>query len=196
MPSLLVVVASTRPTRVGGAVADWFMAEAAAEGSFDVVLADLAALDLPLMNEPQHPRLGQYVHAHTVEWSEMVRAADAAVLVMPEYNSGYTAPLKNAIDYLVLEWKYLPVGLLAYGGAAGGARAVQGIRPILTNLSMVSTGSAVLVHHVDKHLTDGVFAPSAAVAQATSAMLRELRALADALAPLRSQALPDRVAAG
>jgi NAD(P)H-dependent FMN reductase len=189
MPALLVVVASTRPTRVGGVVADWFVETAAAEGSFSPVVADLAVLDLPLMDEREHPRLAKYEHRHTIEWSETVRAADAAVFVMPEYNSGYTAPLKNALDYLVGEWRYLPVGLLAYGGVSGGGRAVQGLRPVLTNLSMVPTGSPALVHRVADHLADGAFSPSAGVVAATSTMLLELRELAAALSPLRARAL-------
>jgi NAD(P)H-dependent FMN reductase len=189
MPALLVVVASTRPSRVGGMVADWFVETVASEGSFTPVVADLAVLNLPLMDEAEHPKLAKYAHRHTIEWSETVRAADAAVFVMPEYNSGYSAPLKNAIDYLVGEWRYLPVGLLAYGGVSGGGRAVQGLRPVLTNLSMVPTGSPVLVHGVAARLVDGAFLPSAGVVAAASTMLLELHELTSALSPLRSRAL-------
>ncbi len=74
MPTLNVVVASTRPGRVGYPVAQWFTELATAHGGFDVELVDLAAFDLPLLDEPNHPRLGQYVHQHTLDWSASVAA--------------------------------------------------------------------------------------------------------------------------
>jgi NAD(P)H-dependent FMN reductase len=194
VPNLLIVIASTRPTRVGDVVGAWVDSQAKAQGAFEVTTADLAVLDLPLMDEPEHPRLRRYRHEHTRAWSRMVEGADAAVFVMPEYNSSFNAPLKNAVDYLVLEWAYLPVGLLSYGGVNGGSRAVQALRPVLTNLSAVPTGSPVLVHHVAQHVTDGVFSPSAGTAAATPAMLEELAELATALAPLRAKALGRHVA--
>lgn len=89
MSKLLIIVASTRPNNVGRPMADWFAGEATGHGGFDEVeIADLGELDLPLMNEPHHPKLGQYVHQHTRDWSATVASADAFVFVMPEYNYG------------------------------------------------------------------------------------------------------------
>ena len=106
MPRLLVVIASTRPGRAGRAIGDWFAEAARAHNGFEVDVADLAELDLPFHDEPAHPRLGQYEHDHTRRWSEQVAAADAVVFVMPEYNYSFSAPLKNAFDYLHNEWKF------------------------------------------------------------------------------------------
>src|SRR6185437_13398474 len=119
MPTLQVIIASTRPGRVGPIVGDWFLALARQHGGFDVQVSDLAELALPLMDEPHHPRLKQYQHEHTRNWSARVDAADAFVFVMPEYNYTFTAPLKNAIDYLHTEWAYKPVGFVSYGGISG-----------------------------------------------------------------------------
>ena len=111
MSKLEIIVASTRPGRVGPSVAHWIESEAAAHGGFDEVeVVDLAEVNLPFMNEPHHPRLGRYTHQHTRDWSAKVAEADAFVFVMPEYNYGYNAELKNAIDYLHSEWQYKPVG--------------------------------------------------------------------------------------
>ncbi len=77
MPKLNVVVASTRPGRIGYPVAQWFVDLAREHGGFDVELVDLAEVNLPLLDEPNHPRLGQYVHDHTERWSASVDAADA-----------------------------------------------------------------------------------------------------------------------
>src|ERR1700761_3373091 len=101
MSTLEIVVASTRRGRVGMPIGRWIEGEAKEHGGFEeVVLVDLAEVNLPFMNEPNHPRLGQYVHQHTKDWSATVAAGDAFVFVMPEYNYGYNAELKNAIDYL------------------------------------------------------------------------------------------------
>ena len=121
-PTLMIVIASTRPGRVGKPVADWFRARAEADGAFAIDVADLAAIALPFMDEPQHPRLRRYQHQHTRDWSARVEAADAFAFVMLEYNFGFNAPLKNAIDYLNQEWHYKPIGLVSYGGVSAGTR--------------------------------------------------------------------------
>src|SRR6185437_2310461 len=142
---LMIVIASTRPGRLGLPVARWFRERAEAQGSFAIDVVDLATLDLPFMDEPKHPRLRQYVHQHTKEWSVRVDAADAFVFVMPEYNFGFTAPLKNAIDYLHSEWAYKPVGLVSYGGVSAGTRAAQMIKQVVTTLKMTPLTEAVSI---------------------------------------------------
>jgi NAD(P)H-dependent FMN reductase len=113
MPKLHVILASTRPGRAGEPIAEWFVARAKAHGAFEVELVDLAEVDLPFMDEPNHPRLRRYTHEHTKAWSARVDAADAFVFVTPEYNYGFTAPLKNAIDFLHFEWQHKPVGFVS-----------------------------------------------------------------------------------
>jgi NAD(P)H-dependent FMN reductase len=98
-PVLEVVTASTRPGRTGRAFADWFIGVAADHGAFEVVDVDLATVALPFLDEPHHPKLGRYVHEHTKQWSATVSRADALVFVTPEYNYGYNAVLKNALDF-------------------------------------------------------------------------------------------------
>src|ERR1700722_1138798 len=118
MPKLMIVIASTRPGRVGLPVGEWFHGRAREHAGFDVAMVDLAELELPLLDEASHPRLRQYTKQHTREWSAMVDDADAFVFVTSEYNHGYPAALKNAIDYLHHEWQYKPVGFVSYGGVA------------------------------------------------------------------------------
>ncbi|MBD5787375.1 NAD(P)H-dependent oxidoreductase [Cellulosimicrobium terreum] len=143
---LLVVVASTRPHRAGPAVADWFLAQLPADAGLEIDVADLAEVALPFLDEPVDAHSGGYVHAHTHAWSARVDAADAFVLVMPEYNRSYTAPLKNALDYLATEWQGKPVAFVSYGMSSGGMRAVEAITPVVVALGMVPVASAVTVH--------------------------------------------------
>jgi NAD(P)H-dependent FMN reductase len=97
-PVLQVVIGSTRPGRVGGAVAKWFYDLAQKYEGFDEELVDLAEVNLPLFDEPHHPMRQQYVHEHTKRWSQIVARADAVVFVIPEYNHSMNAATKNAVD--------------------------------------------------------------------------------------------------
>lgn len=187
MSTFEIIVASTRPGRVGLPIAQWVEAEAKEHGGFDeVVLVDLAEVNLPFMNEPNHPRLGQYVHQHTKDWSATVAAADAFVFVMPEYNYGYNAELKNAIDYLHKEWAYKPVGLVSYGGVAAGTRAAQMIKQVVTTLRMTPVPDAVSLPFVAQMMQDGHFVPNEVAIGAAKVMLDELVRTSGALATLRA----------
>ena len=132
-------------------MANWFEPIARAHGGFDVEVTDLAELGLPFLDEPNHPRLRRYTHAHTRAWSATVEASDAFVFVMPEYNFGMNAPLKNALDYLHSEWEHKPVGFVAYGGVAAGTRAVQMTKLVMSGLKLVPLFEAVYIPFVQEH---------------------------------------------
>ena len=186
MPALNVVIASTRPGRVGLPVGQWFTQAAREHGAFEVEVLDLAELNLPFMDEPNHPRLRQYTKRHTREWSARVDAADAFAFVMPEYNYGFNAPLKNAIDFLHYEWQYKPVGLVSYGGISAGTRAAQMIKQVVTTLKMFPLPEAVSIPFVAQFIDDdGVLRPNEVMEQSAAAMLDELASLEAALRPLR-----------
>lgn len=187
MPALHVVIASTRPGRVGLPVGEWFARAAREHGAFEVEVVDLAELNLPFMDEPNHPRLRRYTKQHTRDWSARVSAADAFAFVMPEYNYGFTAPLKNAIDYLHYEWWYKPVGLVSYGGISAGTRAAQMIKQVVTTLKMFPPPEAVSIPFVAQFIDDdGVLRPNEVMEQSAKAMLDELASLEQALRPLRA----------
>jgi len=185
-PALTIVIASTRPGRAGLPIAEWFTGRAREHGGFEVATADLAQLALPMMDEPDHPRLRRYTHAHTKRWSATVEASDAFVFVTPEYNYGYTAPLKNAIDYLHFEWQYKPVGFVSYGGVAAGTRAVQQLKQVVTTLKMTPLFEAVSIPFHTQFIDDGVVAANEVMEQAADAMLAELVRVQAALRPLRT----------
>jgi NAD(P)H-dependent FMN reductase len=187
MPKLHIVIASTRPGRVGPVIGKWFHEFAAGHGKFEVELVDLADPRLPLLDEPAHPRLQKYEHQHTRDWSAKVEAADAFVFVTPEYN--YSAPpsLMNALDYLYKEWNYKPVGFVSYGGISGGIRAVQMIKQIVTTLKMVPLVEAVPIPFFSQHIDDtGLFVPNELHQKSAADMLDELLRWAEALKPMRT----------
>ncbi len=187
LPSLAIVIASTRPTRVGPLVGRWFHERTVQRGIFEVDLVDLAEVNLPLFNEPKHPRLKQYKYAHTKAWSARVERADAFAFVTPEYNYGAPPSLVNAIDYLMHEWAYKPVGFVSYGGVAGGTRSVQMTKLIVTALKMMPLPEAVIVPFIAQHIDKdtGTFMATEAHEKAADVMLAELRRWAEALRSLR-----------
>ena len=187
-PVLRIIIGSTRPGRVGPAVAAWITQRAEEHGGFDVQVTDLAELDLPMFNEPNHPRLKQYTHQHTKDWSALVEGSDAFVFVTPEYNYAFNAALKNAIDYLHAEWQHKAAGIVSYGGVAAGTRATQMLKQVLTTLKIVPVFEAVNIPFVREFLDeDGRFKPNEAMEASSTAMLDELLRWTESMRPLRAR---------
>jgi NAD(P)H-dependent FMN reductase len=183
---LNVIAASTRPGRVGIHVARWFHRFAQEHGGFEAQLVDLAEFKLPIYDEPKHPRLRDYQHAHTRAWSESVDEADAFVFVTPEYNYSPTPALTNALDFVFQEWGYKPAGFVSYGGISGGLRAVQATKITMSVLKIVPIPEAVVVPRVSEQVKDGTFTPKDVQVDGARAMLDELKRWAEALKPLRA----------
>jgi NAD(P)H-dependent FMN reductase len=191
MPNLTIIIGSTRPGRAGAAIGQWFAARARKHGGFDVNVVDLAELGLPLLDEPNHPRLQQYTQQHTKDWSAVIDAADAIVFVTAEYNHGYPAALKNAIDFLHHEWRNKPVGFVSYGGVAAGTRAVQQLKQVVTALRMLPVYDNVNIpFHAKLIDSEGVLQPNEVMDQAADTMLDELVRTEAALRPLRPATEP------
>jgi NAD(P)H-dependent FMN reductase len=185
-PSLKIVIASTRPGRVGLPVGEWFEGRARAHGAFDVDLVDLAEVGLPFLDEPNHPRLRKYTQEHTRRWSATVTAADAFVFVTPEYNFGFPAPLKNALDFLHWEWHYKPAGIVSYGGVSAGTRSAQMLKQVLTTLKIMPLFESVSIPFVAQFIDDeGMVQANETMEKAADAMLDELVKVNGALAVLR-----------
>ena len=182
----MIVIASTRPGRVGLPVTEWFAARAVAHGGFEVVVEDLLERGLPFMDEPNHPRLRSYTRQHTIDWSAAVDAADAFVFVTPEYNYGMAAPLKNAIDFLHEEWKQKPCGFVSYGGVSAGTRAVQMTKQVVTTLSMWPVNEAVSIPFVQQFVDDdGQIQANEVMENAATIMLDALARMEAAVRVLR-----------
>lgn len=154
-----IVVSSSRPTRIGHLVAQW-VSTLAPQGT-EVDIIDLAEIDLPFLTEPELPATGNYTMPSTMGWSEQVRGYDALILTVPEYNAGYPAVLKNAIDTLHAEWNGLPIGTVGYGWGAA-ASATRQLGEVLDRVQAVSLPGPGL--SFGQHLTpDGEFQDAAPV---------------------------------
>lgn len=191
MPKLLIIIASTRPGRAGLPVGQWAAAVAKEHSGFEVEVADLAAIDLPLLDEPNNPKMGPYTKEHTLAWSRTVASADAFLFVTPEYNYGPPPSLINALDFLYWEWTYKPVAFVSYGGPGAGLRAVQVLKQIVTTLRMMPISDGVAIPFVLKHIEDGAFVPAPVMEATLPFNLNELLRWTLALEGLRSE-VPQR----
>jgi NAD(P)H-dependent FMN reductase len=186
-PILHIVICSTRPGRVGPAIGRWAQHVALGNDKFDPQLVDLASFNLPVFDEPEHPRLQKYQHAHTKAWSASVNAADAFVLVLPEYNFGPPSALLNAMNYLVREWQYKPAAFVSYGGMSGGLRAVQVTKQLLTTLKVMPMLEAVAIPNVSQHLNaEKAFTSNDFHTSSAGIMFDELYRWTQAMKPMRS----------
>lgn len=151
-----IIVASTRPERKGIAVAQWVNEQV--QKKLLCQLLDLQEINLPFLNEPREPSEGSYIHKHTQEWSKKVAAYNGFIIVTPEYNHSFPAPLKNALDTLYDEWNHKPVAFVSYGGMSGGIRAVAMLKIVVCALKMVPVYETVSITNISKKV-DRTFHP-------------------------------------
>ncbi|MEU9863864.1 NAD(P)H-dependent oxidoreductase [Streptomyces sp. NPDC047971] len=183
-----VVQGSTRDGRLGPVVANWLHAHAAARPDMTVDLIDLAETPLPVV----FPQLGQAPAADEdlallAAVSPRLAAADAFVVVTPEYNHSYPASLKNAIDWHGEEWHAKPVGFVAYGGFSAGLRAVEHLRGVFAELHAVTVREAVGLQGVWGQFDQEGKATDPAADAAATAMLDRLAWWAEALREARAK---------
>jgi NAD(P)H-dependent FMN reductase len=143
MYNLKIITSTVRPGRKGLLVAKWITDIARKDENFNVELLDLAEINLPLMDEPEHPSQKKYVHDHTKKWSAKIDEADAFIFVTAEYDYNYPAPLRNALEFLYHEWNYKPAGIVSYGGVSAGTRAANSLKNDLASLRVVVLVEAV-----------------------------------------------------
>lgn len=143
-----VIVASIREGRFGETVSRWFLEQAREDDRFDAELVDLKSFRLPW-------DMSQKEDSDLSEFSERIGESDAFVVVTPEYNHGYPAYLKLAIDSLREEWGGKPVGFVSYGGSSGGLRSVEQLRQVFAELRMTTVKDSVSFHWVHSRFQNG-----------------------------------------
>ena len=153
-----VIIGSTRQGRFSENPARWIYEEASKRPGLNVELVDLRDYPLPFFDEPRSPAhlQGKYSDERVKAWATKVAEADGYIIVAPEYNHGYPAVLKNALDVLYPEWNNKPVGFVSYGNA-GGARSVEQLRLVSVELQMAPIKQAI---HIPGQVYMAVLKPS------------------------------------
>ncbi|WP_457029233.1 NADPH-dependent FMN reductase [Kitasatospora sp. P5_F3] len=180
-----VIVGSVREGRQGPAVTDWFVGAAAAQAGLELDVVDLAEVNLPLVMPGWGSTPSPETAAALADVTPRLAAADAFVVVTPEYNHSFPAALKNLIDWHHQQWHAKPVGFVSYGGLGGGLRAVEQLRLVFAELHAVTVRDSVSLHGPWSGLgPDGAPRDAAVTEGAVKGMLGQLawwgRALRDA----------------
>src|SRR5258706_9091999 len=142
MIRIAIIIGSTRPGRNGEAVAQWVYEIAQKRSDAEFELVDIKDFNLPLLDEPMPPIMGQYTHQHTKTWSAKIASFDSYVFVTPEYNHATSGALKNAIDFLYNEWVNKAAGFVGYVGASG-TRAGENLRLVMGELRIADVQAQV-----------------------------------------------------
>lgn len=182
--TIAVIIASSRPQRVGPTVAQWFYEHTGARTGAIYDLIDLADQDLPNLDEGVPASSGEYSQDHTKAWSDTIAGYDGFVFVTPEYNRGIPGQLKNALDFLYAEWNDKAAGLVCYG-SAGGLRAAEQLKQILGELQIATVRAQVSVSIFDDMENFTEMAPRSFQDKNIDTMLDQLERWAGALKPLR-----------
>ena len=155
-----VIIASTRPLRNGGKIAAWVKETTDTDRDANYTYLDLAELQLPFLADTNMPWQGDYDLDSSKQWSKLVAKQDGFLVITPEYNHGYPASLKNALDTLHGEWARKPAAFVGYG-AVGAARSIEQLAGVLLNLDMHpitnKTTNIMLFEHLDD---SGEFVPT------------------------------------
>ncbi|MBB3036024.1 NADPH-dependent FMN reductase [Hoyosella altamirensis] len=177
---VLFIVGSVRPVRVGDQLGEHIVKLFEDAGDARITMVDLRELALPFLDEPKMPALGKYEHEHTKRWSDQVAGSSAVVILTPEYNWGYPASVKNAVDYLYKEWKDKPALLISYGGG-GGKRCYEQLLQVLGRVGMQLAETRVNIVLRDAYGDDDRLKDAAAIVDRESDVLikawQELQAL-------------------
>ncbi len=175
MYNLKIISSTVRPGRKGPIVANWITELAKQQGNFNAELLDLGEINLPMMDEPNHPVLKKYQHEHTKKWSAKIDEAEAFIFVTAEYDFNYPAPLRNALEYLHQEWGYKAAGIVSYGGVSAGTRATNSLKADLSSFRIVPLQETVNFPFFNQNINDqNEFVVNETSHKAAETMLRQL----------------------
>jgi len=181
-----IILGSTRPGRNGEAVAKWVhqIAQKRKDAQFELV--DVKDYNLPLLDEPVPPSLGQYSKPHTKVWAAKIASFDGFVFVTPEYNHGIAGALKNAIDFLFREWNNKAAGFVGYG-SIGAARAAEQLRLVLAEVQIATVRNQVMLSLFTDFENFSVFKPAPQHESAVNAVFDQVIAWGTALKTVREK---------
>lgn len=184
MLKIAVIIGSTRPGRVGESVAKWVYELAKTRTDAEFELVDIKDFNLPLLDEPVPPSMGQYSKEHTKTWAAKIASFDGYVFVTPEYNHSICGALKNAIDFLFKEWNNKAAGFVGYG-SAGGVRAVEHLRVVMAEVQVATVRNQVALSLFTDFENYTKFKPSTHHEKSLGQMFDQLIAWSGALKTLR-----------
>ena len=185
--SVKIILASTREGRKGEWVARYIQSRADKRSDWHVELLDLKEWDLPFYTSAKLPAMQKYDSERVKKWSREIDSTDAFIIVTPEYNHGYPAPLKNALDTLYNEWVRKAVAFVGYGGQAGGSRAIEQLKQVVLELQMAPAYEDIIIPRIRKAFDEQGNSTNPHLAEEVETMFEDLNWWARALKAAREQ---------
>ncbi|MDP5225733.1 MULTISPECIES: NAD(P)H-dependent oxidoreductase [Arthrobacter] len=185
---IAIIVGSTRPGRKGRTVAEWVLAQAQGRDGATYELLDLADFPLPHLDEALPAAMGRYAGEHTKAWAAKIASFDGFIFVTPEYNHSTSGVLKNALDYLYKEWNNKAAAFVGYG-AVGGARAVEHLRAIASELQLAHVRQSLAFNGFTDFENFTTFAPAPIHRQFAATLFDQLEAWSRAMRSVREPEL-------
>lgn len=181
-----VIVASTRPVRNGSQVAAWVKQATDTDDGAEYTYLDLADINLPFLAEPNVPSQGNYALESTKNWAKQVAAQDGFLVITPEYNHGYPASLKNALDTLYAEWLRKPIAFVGYG-VVGATRSIEQLNNVVLNLEMHPLANVTTNIPLFDYMNEqGQFVPTDRLQRSLESTLSALKEWSELFKRLRS----------
>lgn len=188
MTTIAIVTGTTRTGRLNRQVAEWVYDKAVAHGGADYELVDIADYRLPLLGEELSAEEQEQAAANIAAWSAKMAGVDGYIFVTAEYNHSPAPALTNALAYLRDEVSNKAAGLVGYGSAMG-TRAVEHLRGILSELQIAHVQKQGMFSLFTDFEEFSTFAPTELQAASVDPMLDQTLAWAEALIPVRQQAM-------
>lgn len=182
--NIAIIIGSTRPNRNGETVGKWIYEIAKKRNDAEFELVDILDYNLPLLDEPVPPSMGQYSKEHTKTWASKIDSFDAFIFVTPEYNHSIPGALKNAIDFLFAEWNNKVAGFVSYG-SAGGVRSVEHLRLVMAELKVATVRAQVQLSLFTDFENFSNFKPASYHEKSANTLLDEVLAWGEALKTIR-----------
>ncbi len=154
---ILIILGSSREGRRGDKVSESVMEIVSKINNAEFEFIDLRNWKLPFYNLPGYPsdKPGVYGSKIQEKWAKKIDSADGFIFITPEYNHGYSAVLKNAIDFLWYEWNHKPAAFISYGNVTGGVRAVEQLRQVLVEVETVTIRESVIIPRIKDAVKNG-----------------------------------------
>ena len=173
MNNIAIILGSTRPNRIGKAVAKWVHEIACKRNDATFELVDIKEYNLSLLDEPITASQGKYSKEHAKKWAAKIDSFDAYIFVTPEYNQSIPGVPKNAIDFLYKEWDNKAAGFVSYG-SAGGSSAVEHLRLDMAELMIADLRTQVMLSLATDFVNFSEFKPDVRHVQEVNTLLDQL----------------------
>lgn len=190
MTKIAIITGASRPGSVNKSVAEWVLSQVSDRTDADFELVDIADFQLPLLDEAYPAAYQNYQNDHTKAWSAKISEFDGFIFVAHEYNHTAGPVLVNALSYLNAEFNNKAAGFVSYG-SMGGARAVEHLRGVLSELQVAHVRNQVMFSLFTDFENFSVFKPTQQNADTLAPMVDQLTAWTRAMAAVRDEQLAD-----